>query len=63
MSPTTTSLQAYVEYTQESSSEQQFPDDFDCDDVTLMRAEDEASTLKKKACHPVCRRHSVMIER
>ena len=27
--------EAYVEYTQESSGEQQFPDDFDCDDVTI----------------------------
>ena len=59
--------EAYVEYTQESSGEQQFPDDFDYDDVTigqtLMRAEDEPITLKKKACRPVCRRQSVMIER
>ena len=59
--------EAYVEDTQESSSEQQFPDDFDYDDVTigqtLMRAEDEPITLKKKACRPVCRRQSVMIER
>ena len=30
---------------------------------SLMRAEDEPITLKKKACRPVCRRHSVMIER
>ena len=28
-----------------------------------MRAEDEPITLKKKACRPVCRRQSVMIER
>ena len=59
--------EAYVEYTQESSGEQQFPDDFDYDDVTigqtLMRAKDEPITLKKKACRPVCRRQSVMIER
>ena len=27
--------EAYVEYTQESSSEQRFPDDFDYDDVTI----------------------------
>ena len=27
--------EAYVEYIQESSSEQQFPDDFDNDDVTI----------------------------
>ena len=59
--------EAYVDYTQESSGEQQFPDDFDYDDVTigqtLMRAEDEPITLKKKACRPVCRRQSIMIER
>ena len=30
---------------------------------SLMRAEDEPITLKKKACHPLCRRQSVMIER
>ena len=30
---------------------------------SLMRAEDEPITLKKKACRPVCRRQSVMIER
>ena len=30
---------------------------------SLMRAEDEPITLKKKACRPVCRRPSVMIER
>ena len=30
---------------------------------SLMRAEDEPITLKKKACCPVCRGHSVMIER
>ena len=29
---------------------------------SLMRAEDEPITLKKKACRPVCRRQSVMIE-
>ena len=28
-----------------------------------MRAEDEPITLKKKACRPVCRRHSVTKER
>ena len=28
-----------------------------------MLAEDEPITLKKKACRPVCRRQSVMIER
>ena len=28
-----------------------------------MRAEDAPITLKKKACRPVCRRQSVMIER
>ena len=28
-----------------------------------MRAEDEPIILKKKACRPVCRRQSVMIER
>ena len=27
-----------------------------------MRAEDEPITLKEKACRPVCRRQSVMIE-
>ena len=27
--------EAYVEYTQESLGEQRFPDDFDCDDVTI----------------------------
>ena len=30
---------------------------------SLMRAEEEPITLKKKACRPVCRRPSVMIER
>ena len=36
MSPTTTSSkEAYVEYTQESLGEQRFPDDFGCDDVTV----------------------------
>ena len=30
---------------------------------SLTRAEDEPITLKKKACRPVCRRQSVMIER
>ena len=30
---------------------------------SFMRAEDEPITLKKKACRPVCRRQSVMIER
>ena len=30
---------------------------------SLMRAEDEPITLEKKACRPVCRRRSVMIER
>ena len=30
---------------------------------SLMLAEDEPITLKKKACRPVCRRPSVMIER
>ena len=30
---------------------------------SLMRAEDEPITLKKKACRPVCRRQSVMTER
>ena len=30
---------------------------------SLMRAEDEPITLKKKACRPVCRRQSVVIER
>ena len=30
---------------------------------SLTRAEDESITLKKKACRPVCRRQSVMIER
>ena len=59
--------EAYVEYTQESSGEQRFSDDFDYDDVNIgrrssMRAEDEPITLKK-ACRPVCRRQSVMAER
>ena len=35
MSPTTTSLQAYFEYTQEFSGEQQTLHDFDNDDVTI----------------------------
>ena len=53
--------EAYVEYTQESLSEQRFPEVFDYDDITigqtlLMRAEDEPITLKKKVCRPVCRR-------
>ena len=30
---------------------------------SFMRAEDESITLKEKACRPVCRRLSVMIER
>ena len=30
--------EAYVEYTQESLSEQRFPDDFDYDDVTIGKA-------------------------
>ena len=30
---------------------------------SFMRAEDELITLKKKACRPVCRRQSVMIDR
>ena len=30
---------------------------------SLTRADDEPITLKKKACRPVCRRQSVMIER
>ena len=58
--------EADVEYTQESLGEQQIPDDFDNDDVTIgqtLLAEDEPITLKKKACRPACRRQSVMIER
>ena len=35
MSPTTTSSQTYVEYTQESSGEQRYPDDFDYDDIAI----------------------------
>ena len=50
--------EAYVEYTQESSGEQRSPNDFDYDDVTIGKI-----TLRKKACRPVCRRQSVMIER
>ena len=59
--------EAHVEFTQESSGEQRYPDDFDYDDVTIGKAlsdaEDEPTTLKKKACRPVCRRQSLMIER
>ena len=35
MSPNDFITEAYVEYTQESLSEQRFPDDFDYDDVTI----------------------------
>ena len=62
--------ETYVEYTQESSGEQRYPDDFDYDDIAIgktlldsTRAEDKSITLKKKACRPVCRRQSVIIER
>ena len=50
--------EACVEYTQESLTEQRFPEDFDYDDITIgqTRAEDEPITLKEKACRPVCRR-------
>ena len=60
--------EAYVEYTQESSGEQRFL--MTSTTMTppsarrsLTRAEDEPITLKKKACRPVCRRQSVMVER
>ena len=53
--------EAYVEYTQKSFTEQRFPDDFDCDDITighsLLNAYGRrAITLKEKACRPVFRR-------
>ena len=51
-------MEAHVEHTQESLSEQRFPEDMDHDDInigqTLLNAEDEPITLKKKACRPVC---------
>ena len=43
--------EAYDEYTQESLTEQRFPEDFGYDDITigqLMRAEDEPITLKER---------------
>ena len=57
--------EAYVDYTQVSIGEQRFPDDLNYDEVTIGQtlAEDEPITLEKKACRPVCRRQSVMIER
>ena len=54
--------EAYVEFTQESLSEQRFLEDFDYDDVTTrsgrssMCAEDEPKTLKENASRPVGRR-------
>ena len=53
--------EAYVEYTQESSSEQRFLDDFDYDDVTIGKTLHNA--CRRRADSPVCRRQSVMIER
>ena len=48
--------EAYVEFTQESVTEQRFLEDFDYDERSSVRAEDEPITLKEKACRPVCRR-------
>ena len=56
------STEAYVEYTQESTGEQRSPNETSTTMTSpsvrrsLMRAEDEPITLKKKACRPVCRR-------
>ena len=61
--------EAYVEYTQESTGEQRSTNETSTSTTSpsarrsLTRAEDEPITLKKKACRPVCRRQSVMIER
>ena len=59
--------EAYVEYTQESSSEQRFPDDIDNDDVTIGKTlldacRRRADHSEKKACCPVCRRQSVVMD-
>ena len=51
--------ETYVEFNQESVTEQRFPEDLDYDDTarrSLMRAEDEPITLKEEACRLVCRR-------
>ena len=52
--------EAYVEYTQESSSEQRFPEDFDYDDITigqtLLNACPRRADHSEGACRPVCRR-------
>ena len=60
--------EAYEHYTLESSVEQRSPMNSTTKTSpsarrSLMRAEDEPITLKKKACRPVCRRPSVMMER
>ena len=61
--------EAYVEYTQESSSEQRIPEDFDYDDITigqtlLNACRRRADHSEGEACRPVCRRRQwVMIER
>ena len=60
--------EAYVEYTQSpqaSSSSLMTSTTMTSPSVrrSFMRAEEEPIILKKKACRPVCRRQSVMIER
>ena len=69
MSPTTTSLQRLMSNTprspQASSGSLMTSTTMTSPPVrrSSTRAEDEPITLKKKACRPVCRRQSVMIER
>ena len=60
--------EAYVEYTQESSSEQRFPEDFDYDDITigqtlLHACRRRADHSEEEGLSSVCRRQSVIIER
>ena len=62
-------MEADVEYTQESLTEQRFPEDFDYDDITigqtlLNACRRRTDHSEEKACRPVCRRRQqVMIER
>ena len=58
--------EAYVDFTQGSSGEQRFPDDFDYDDVTIGQTllnarRRRAYHSEEEACRPVFRRQSVMM--
>ena len=63
--------EAYVEYTQESLSEQRFPDDFDYDDVTIgqtlldacRRRADHSEEEGLSSCLSSSVSQSVMIQR